>query len=218
MKRLTHLNQQLVCGVLILLTLMPASCAAQPTTTPQPTLTPTIPATPAPQMYNYAIDPAASVIDYLAIGAFNIQMPGTFKLFGNTILIVPENGKYRVKADVLIDGNSVTAINGIVRDALMNNLEVSKYPTARVILDSLELVEPDASGNLADTAVTLSGTLDLHGVTRNITIPVTLKITNGVLSAIGETKLDLLDHKVNVPTAIMNSTITFKANLKANLQ
>ncbi|MBX3083114.1 MAG: YceI family protein [Anaerolineae bacterium] len=188
-------------------------CTARPTATPQPTLTPTIPATPIPKQPLYQIDTQASIVDYLGTGAFNIQFPGTFSLKGNQIALVPEGDGYRVKVDVVMDGNSVTAVNDLVKGALYNNLEVPKYPTARVLLDSVELIKLDDSGG--EIKFTGSGTIDLHGVVRNISIPLTMTIKDGTLHATGETKLDLLDHNVNVPTAIMSSTITFKANITA---
>lgn len=191
-----------------------AGCAARPTPTPQLTLTPTPPATAVPQTPRYQIDPIASIIRYQATGALNIQLPGTFGVTGDAVLLVPEIGGYRVKLDVVIDGNTVTAVNGLVRDALYNNLEVSKYPTARVVADSVELV------TLTDGAIpfTASGSLTLHGVTRTIQLPITMTIRDGVLTASGETTLDLLDYDVNVPTAVMSSTITFIAEIRATEQ
>jgi polyisoprenoid-binding protein YceI len=166
-----------------------------------------------PKSPRYQIDTKASIVNYLATGALNIQFPGTFSLLGNQVLFVPEGDGYRVKIEVVMDGNSVTAVNDLVKGALYNNLEVPKYPTASVIMDSVEVIKLDASGG--EITFTASGTLDLHGVTRNISIPLTMTIKDGTLHAVGETTLDLLDHAVNVPTAIMNSTITFKADITA---
>jgi len=189
------------------------SCAARPTATPQPTLTATAPATPVPKSPLYKIDIKTSIVNYLGTGAFNIQFPGTFSLLGKQIALVPEGDGYRVKVDVIMDGNSVTAVSDLVKGAWYNNLEVSKYPTARVLIDSVELIKLDTSGN--EIKFTASGTLDLHGVVRNISLPLTMTIKDGKLHAVGETKIDLLDHNVNVPTAIMNSSITFKADITA---
>jgi polyisoprenoid-binding protein YceI len=216
MNRRHHARYRTICFAFIggcLLWLI-AGCAARPTPTPQPTLTPTPPATTVPQTPRYQIDPAASIIRYQATGALNLQLPGTFGVTGDAIILVPEGGAYRVKLDVVIDGTSVTAVNGLVRDALYNNLEVNKYPTARVVADSVELV------TLTDGPIpfTASGTLTLHGVTRTIQLPIIMTISDGVLTANGETTLDLLDYAVNVPTAVMSSTITFKAEIRATEQ
>jgi hypothetical protein len=101
----------------LLVTILASACGANVTSTPLPTLTPTSAATEAPKIPTYVIDNAHSIINYVATGPFNITFPGTFSLKGNTVRLVPEGNGYRIKLDGVIDGESVTAVNGLVRDA-----------------------------------------------------------------------------------------------------
>jgi polyisoprenoid-binding protein YceI len=105
----------------------------------------------------------------------------------------------------------VTAVNGLVRDALRSNLEVDKYPFGHFVADSREIVKPGSQS----TTITASGTLELHGRTRTVEIPVTVTLDASKLTATLETSVDLLDYEVNVPTALMNSKVTFKAAIVA---
>jgi polyisoprenoid-binding protein YceI len=196
----------------MLLALFATACGASPTLTPLPTLTPTAVLTPAPQTVEYSLNNDQSIINYLATGAFNIQIPGTFKLMGQTVKFVPEGDGYRVKIDVIIDGKSVTAVNGLVHDALYSNLELDKYPTGHFVADSLEIVKLGKE----PITFTASGNLELHGRMRPVKMPITLILDDSGVHANGETMLDLLDFEVNVPTAIMNSKITFKAVIVAS--
>ena len=202
----------ILIGLLAALTgLLISACGATVTSTPLPTLTPTVAATEIPQTPTYAIDNAGSVINYVATGPFNISFPGTFSMKGNTVRLVPEGDGYRLKLDGVIDGESVTAVNGLVRDALRGNLELDKYPYGYFIADSKEIVKPGPT----PTQFTASGTLQLHGRTRTVELALTVTLKDGKLTLTGETGLDLLDYEVKVPTAVMNSKITFKANIVA---
>ena len=195
----------------ILLSLVVSGCGVPITSTPLPTLTPTVSVTEAPEIPTYIIDNSQSIINYIATGPLNITIPGTFSMKGSTVRLVPEGEGYRIKIDALIDGNSVTAVNGLVRDALRASLEVDKYPFGHFLADSKEIVRPGTS----PTPFTASGTLELHGRTRTVEIPIMMAINDGKLTANLETRLDLLDYEVNVPTAIMNSKVTFKAAIVA---
>ena len=200
-----------------LLMLGVSACGGSPTATPtqpptaSPTPLPTATLTPQPDSPIYIVDTAASTIDYVATGAFGIQLPGKFSLLGNTVGLVPDGDGFRVKIDILIDGNSVTAINGLVRDALRGSLEVSKFPTGHFVAESKETIKPEADA----VKITASGTLELHGQTKPIEMEITLSVKDGKLDGVGQTQVDLLDFGVNVPTAVLSSKVTFKATIVA---
>jgi hypothetical protein len=80
-----------------------------------------------------------------------------------------------------------------------------------LIADSKEILKPGAT----PIPFTASGTLQLHGRTRTVELTLIVTLADGKLTLSGETGLDLLDYAVNVPTAVMNSKITFKANIVA---
>ncbi len=197
-------------GIAVVLLL--AACTPRPTPTPQPTQTPTVVATPVPESPHFRVDSRASIINYTTFGPAGLQFPGTFNTSGNAIVLVPEGEGYRVKIDVVIDGKSVTAVNGLVRGALYNGLEIDKYPFGHFVADSKQLIHLT---NPEPIQFTASGTLELHGRTRQIDLPVTMTVRDGRLQAAAETTVDLLDFEVNVPTAIINSRTNFKVLIVA---
>ncbi len=60
---------------------------------------------------------------------------------------------------------------------------------------------------------TVTGTLELHGRTRPLSMPLVLTHTDGVLHATGEVMLDLRDFEAHVPDTIMASQIVFAADV-----
>jgi polyisoprenoid-binding protein YceI len=190
-----------------------AGCGRAATVTPAPTLT-TIPPTGTPQTgLSFNVVDAASIVNYeatLQIGGAKIG--GTFAIRGQTVRAIPDDtGKYLLEIDIRFDGSSVTGANDLIVSALKSNLEVDKYPYGQFIAKSATAVA------LSDqpTLVTFEGTLEVHGVQRPFTLPTQVTLVGGKISATGTTTLDLLDYKVNVPTAIMKSQIAFTAKVSA---
>jgi polyisoprenoid-binding protein YceI len=176
-----------------------------------PTFLPT--ATPVPQRPTYDIDPAKSVITYTATGPLGVTFPGTFSFKSGTITLTDDAARPTLRIDAVIDGKSITAVNDLVLAALRSNLEVEKYPEGRFAAASVApLALRDGAGTLNFVA---KGELSLHGQTRPATMPFTLTIDPTQLSADGQMQLDLLDYKVFVPTAVMNSRVTFRAQVVA---
>jgi polyisoprenoid-binding protein YceI len=204
----TMLSPIRIFGFLLALIFL-AACGTSATSTPRPT--PTLTPTPVPEITLFIVDNSQSIINYTAIGALNMHFPGTFNTESSTVEFVPEAGGYRVKIDILINGNSVTAVNGVIRDALKSSLETDKYPQAHLTGLSKEIVSAP-SGTLN---ITVTGTLELHGQTHTVDLPLNITISNGKLQGGGELEIDLLNYGVNVPTAIMSSKVIFKASVVA---
>lgn len=191
-----------------------SGCAARPAPTPRPTLTPTAALTPAPETPRYLIDNERSILRYTASGQGLLgfaQVPGEFKLKGRAVTLVPEVEGFRVKLDMVIDGSTATAANGLLLNTLRSILEIEIYPFAYVAADSTQIV-PLTEDTLS---LTLTGTLELHGRKRSLDLPITLSIKDGVLRGKGTIELDLNEYEVNVPTAIMSSRIKFEAEIVA---
>jgi polyisoprenoid-binding protein YceI len=197
--------------LLFSLVFLSACGAATPTPTPAPTLT-AIPTTVNNVVFQLQND--KSIIDYVAYGALSINLPGTFALNGRSIQFVPDKDGYRIKMDVVIDGASVTAVNDLVKNALKGNLEVDKYPNGYFEADSAEIIKYDQQSY----DITAAGTLTLHGQTRNVQMPIHVVLQNNSLKATGQMDLNLLDYNVNVPTAVMDSKVTFKATIVASCE
>lgn len=193
-----------------------AACSGVPTSTPFPTLTPTIIATPVPEAPRYNIDRQVSTLKYVVVGngVFSmVQFPGAFQLKEGTLIFAPEGEGYRIRATLTIDGQSVTGPNSLILDALRNSLEVDKYPLAYFGGDSKEIVKRDA----AQTVVkfTLAGTLQIRDRKRSVELPMTLTLQNGEVRASGQVIIDLLDYEIHVPTALINSRMNFTVDVTA---
>ncbi len=195
----------------ILILLFLAGCGPSATATPAPTLTP-IPPTGTPVTGRlFTVSSTLSIVNYeatLQLGGAKIG--GTFAINGQTIKAIPDSdGKYLLEIDIQFVGNSVTGANDLVVSALKSNLEVDKYPYGRFLAKSKEAIA------LGETPVQtiLEGTLEVHGVQRSASLPVQITLIKNQLAATGSTSVDLIDYKVNVPTAIMKSQITFTAKV-----
>jgi polyisoprenoid-binding protein YceI len=200
--------------IVFLMVLIVSACASAPAPTPTPSPAPTITPTPLPDSVVFVIQLDSSIINYDAQGPgllSGVRYPGTFSLLGDSIIFVPEGeNTYRVEITAVFDGRSVTAVNGLVRDALLSNLEVDKYPTGQFVARSDEPVRLDPT-----IEFTASGELTLHGRTRPVQIPFTLQLDGNTLTAQGGIELDLIDYEVFVPTAVMKSIVRFDANITA---
>lgn len=195
----------------ILILLFLTGCGTSATATPAPTLT-AIPPTGTPVTGRlFTVSSTLSIVNYeatLQLGGAKIG--GTFAINGQTIKAIPDSdGKYLLEIDIQFVGNSVTGANDLVVSALKSNLKVDKYPYGRFLAKSKEAI------TLGETPVQtiLEGTLEVHGVQRSASLPVQITLIKNQLAATGSTSVDLIDYKVNVPTAIMKSQITFTAKV-----
>ncbi|HRE47665.1 MAG TPA: YceI family protein [Aggregatilineales bacterium] len=191
-------------------------CCAPPPTF-QLTFTPTADVTLVPETPRFVVDTIQSVFRYTASGQGILgiaQLPGIFKLSGWDVLLVPEGVGYRVKVAIQIDGNTATAVNGLLLSTLRQVLEIDANPYADFIGDATTLVTLEALEK-DGVEVVISGTLELVKKTRQVELPVRLMLKDGVLSARGTVSLDLGLWDIHVPTAIMSSTIRFEAEIYA---
>jgi len=197
---------------LIFVCLLLMGCSAAPTQTPQPTLTPTTAATAVPDALTYNIDTAQSAVKYLATGPLNAQYPGTLKLAGNVITLLPEGSGYRVKLDVIFDHQTVTATDSFMRRTMLSSIEADKYPTSRLILESKEAVKVGAQA----VTFTASGTYDLHGHQQIVELPVTLLTKDKQAQASCDLLVNLPDYNVKLPPVVVNNTVTFSVQAVAS--
>jgi len=82
-------------------------------------------------------------------------------------------------------------------------MEVAKYPTMRFELAGVTVESPTAA---SDTVTgTLRGSLTLHGVTRDVTIPATLIREADTVDVSGAFPVDLGDYKVGGLTRLLGT-------------
>lgn len=82
-----------------------------------------------------------------------------------------------------------------------NYMESEKYPKAKFKgkLDQPEKVIYSKDGVYA---VTVTGQLEMHGVTRTITVPATIAVKNGALSAKSKITVALADYGIEIPKLV----------------
>jgi polyisoprenoid-binding protein YceI len=86
----------------------------------------------------------------------------------------------------------------IEREMQDNVLESARYP--EIVYDCSRVsVNNPANGQ---SAITLNGSLTLHGVTRGLTIPARLAVTGDMLRAFGEFSLRQSDYSIKLVSAI----------------
>jgi polyisoprenoid-binding protein YceI len=116
-----------------------------------------------------------------------------------------------VTGKVVVDGNSVTSAtitadltqlksDNNMRDGQLRNqaIQTSRFPTATFELSQPVALDASlAAGQQINT--TLNGKLTLHGVTRDVAIPVQAQLTNGLLVVVGSTDIKFSDYNVSKP-------------------
>lgn len=85
------------------------------------------------------------------------------------------------------------------RDGQLRNqgIEYGKFPTSEFKLAATEL--PDGLEDGETVAVTLKGSLTLHGVTNEVEVPAEVTLRDGTLIVVGETEIQFADYNISKP-------------------
>ncbi len=99
-----------------------------------------------------------------------------------------------------------------------NYIESKKYPrsTFKGVIDNIS-----AANSLQDGSypVHVKGDLSIHGVTKNISVPATIIIKDGKISAVATFKIAVKDYKINVPAIVTNKIAeSIEVSVKCNYQ
>ncbi len=104
------------------------------------------------------------------------------------------------------------------RDGQLRNqgIETSKFPTATFTLtNAMDLPAGLATGQQISTDV--SGTLELHGVTKEISVPVQAQIVNNILVIVGSTEIQFADYDITAPSAASVVSVEDKAIMELQI-
>lgn len=87
------------------------------------------------------------------------------------------------------------------RDGQLRNqgIEYSRFPTSEFKLSSTDI--PDGVEDGETASVTLNGSLTLHGVTKDISMPAEVTLKDGVLVVVGEVEVQFEDYAIQKPSA-----------------
>lgn len=79
-------------------------------------------------------------------------------------------------------------------------IETDKFPTSKFVLtDAIDLGKVPAEGETVH--VDAVGKLTLHGVTRDVTIPLDAKLVNGTIVVTGQLEIAFADYQIEKPTS-----------------
>lgn len=104
------------------------------------------------------------------------------------------------------------------RDGQLRNqaIETSKFPTATFTLTApMDLPNGLAGGQQIST--TVSGTLELHGVKKEISVPVQAQIVSNVLVIVGSTEIAFADYNITPPSAASVVSVEDKAIMELQI-
>jgi len=85
-------------------------------------------------------------------------------------------------------------------DRVPSALDTATYPTATFVLTEPVELDADAAGGTSVT-VDATGDLTVHGITRQVTIPLQAQLVDGTIVIVGSTEITFADYGVSVPEA-----------------
>jgi polyisoprenoid-binding protein YceI len=110
------------------------------------------------------------------------------------------DGTKLTSADIEADMTALTTNNSRRDGPARNALGTSQFPTASFVLTSpVDLGDAATTG--AKTAVTASGDLTVHGVTKSVEIPLEAQLTGNTIVVVGSLDVLFSDFGVAAPTA-----------------
>ncbi len=99
-----------------------------------------------------------------------------------------------------------------------NYMESAKYPKAKFKgqVDNLSAVQFNRDGTYT---ANVSGQLEMHGVTKPVTIPATVTVKGGVISAKAKFNVTLADYNISIPKLVAdNISKTVRIEVTADYQ
>ncbi len=157
----------------------------------------------------FAFGPDASTIDFIGSKVTGSH-PGGFKNFA---------GEFRVVNDrladtgnkVVIDMTSIWTDNNRVTGHLKNAdfFDVPKFPTATFVSESITTAQDKS---------TVTGNLTLHGVTKKISFPASIQVSQDGVNVTAEFFLNRFDFDIKYPgkaNDLVRKEVVLKLNVKA---
>ena len=121
----------------------------------------------------------------------------------------------KVSGSLTFAGNAVTAVkitadlsalqsDKSMRDGQLHQqaLQTDQFPTATFELTT-PIQLPSAPADGQTISVTAQGKLTLHGVTKDVSIPLQAKLSGSVVTVVGSIKIQFADYSINPPQSMM---------------
>ncbi len=147
----------------------------------------------------YRLDEARSSVRFDAKAFMHVVVGKTSKIHGTIRLgdlerFTDAEACIRIDAATLDTGNG--SRDGIMRDA---HLETAKFPTIEFALKQIEPVKHQAGS----WEVTARGTLSLHGISREIQVPVRGRQAEDTVQLTGQIPLKMTDYRIPIPKFLL---------------
>ncbi len=143
--------------------------------------------------------------------SFHASGPAGMKIVGQTSDLDVDDQGAKIVVRVPLK-NLSTGIS--MRDDHMKNkyLQVGTYPNAELTVDRSALHLPTGDGNASGDA---SGTMAIHGKTKNVNFHYTVAKSGSTLHVGGTTKVDIRDYGIDVPSYL---GVTVKPDVDIEVQ
>ena len=115
---------------------------------------------------------------------------------GNVTIADNEATAATISADMTALKSQESSRDGQLRN---QGIEYGRFPTSEFKLASTEI--PDGVEDGETASVTLNGSLTLHGVTKEVSMPAEVTLKDGVLVVVGEVEVLFADYAIQKPTA-----------------
>lgn len=172
-------------------------------------------AAPAAGNVTYKVSPEGSKIGFVG-SKITGKHEGTFGKFEGTIDVV--GGKAETgRVTITIDPSTLKTEDEELDDHLKSKdfFDVKKFPKASFVSTSIAPIAPAGAGGATHT---VTGNLELHGVTRSIGVPATIAIADGEVTANAEFTIKRKDFGIvypGKPDDLIKDEVLIKLSLKA---
>jgi polyisoprenoid-binding protein YceI len=99
-------------------------------------------------------------------------------------------------ADIAVDLTTITTDESRRDDKVQSALETGRFPTA-----TFSLTEPVELGDDDTASVVATGELTIHGVTREVALPLQARLVGETIVVVGSTEVAFSDYGVEVPSS-----------------
>lgn len=123
----------------------------------------------------------------------------TSDVSGSITLVDTDGGLQLTEGSITVDTTTITSDEGRRDDRMRNEgLQTATYPVATFTFTAPVDIAATALGGAA-VDLTLVGDLELHGVTRSVSIPATAQLIDGQIHVAGAVTFALVDFDITAP-------------------
>ncbi|QDV35358.1 YceI family protein [Tautonia plasticadhaerens] len=166
-----------------------------------------------------AFDGSDSTIDFVGSKLVGGGHDGGFKAFTGQFVLAPETGEVK-SVSTTIDMDSIWSDNEKLTGHLKNEdfFEVPTYPEAEFVSTAIAAAAGGAEGATHE----VTGNLTLHGVTKSVTFPATVAVSDSAVTLDSEFKIDrtiwgiVYGAESDVRDRIINKDVVIRLDINAS--